>query len=59
MVTGKPVFKNLPNALTNLDQDENKRIECQVEGYPVPVVSWQFQAIEKEVKLFCKIRPKF
>jgi len=48
-VTGKPIFASLPNALTNLDQDNNKRIECQVMGYPIPTVSWKFQAIEKEV----------
>jgi len=46
-VTGKPVFKNLPNALTNLNQDENKRIECEVTGYPIPTVYWKFQAIEE------------
>merc|ERR1739848_185149 len=48
-VTGKPVFKNLPNALTNLNQDKNKRIECEAIGYPIPTVSWRFQAIEDEM----------
>jgi len=48
-VTGKPVFGNLANSLTNLDGDKSKRMDCAVSGYPLPSLSWRFQAIDKEV----------
>ena len=48
-VTGDAKFKSIPNALTNLNEDKNKRIECEAEGFPLPEVSWRFQAIEEEV----------
>jgi len=47
-VTGKPVFGNLANSLTNLDGDKSKRMDCAVSGYPIPTLSWRFQAIDKE-----------
>merc|ERR1712227_692713 len=47
-VTGKPVFGNLANSLTNLDGDKSKRMDCAVSGYPLPSLSWRFQAIDKE-----------
>merc|ERR1712227_593638 len=47
-ITGEPKFASLANSLTNLDGDANKRIDCQVSGYPLPVISWKFQAIDKE-----------
>lgn len=47
-VTGKPVFGNLANSLTNLDGDKSKRMDCAVSGYPLPTLSWRFQAIDKE-----------
>lgn len=49
VVTGDAKFKSIPNALTNLNEDKNKRIECEAEGFPLPEVSWRFQAIEEEV----------
>ena len=48
-ITGTVQFKNLPNALTNLDGDVNKRIECEAIGYPLPSLKWRFQAIDEEV----------
>lgn len=48
-ITGSIMFKNLPNALTNLDGDVNKRIECEAIGYPLPSLKWRFQAIGEEV----------
>jgi len=48
VVTGDAKFKSIPNALTNLNEDKNKRIECEAEGFPLPEVSWRFQAIEEE-----------
>jgi len=47
-ITGKPVFGNLANSLTNLDGDKSKRMDCAVSGYPLPSLSWRFQAIDKE-----------
>merc|ERR1712226_459915 len=47
-VTGKPAFGNLANSLTNLDGDKSKRMDCAVSGYPLPSLSWRFQAIDKE-----------
>ncbi|CBY07926.1 unnamed protein product [Oikopleura dioica] len=47
-ITGSIQFKNLPNALTNLDGDVNKRIECEAIGYPLPSLKWRFQAIDEE-----------
>jgi len=47
-ITGSIMFKNLPNALTNLDGDVNKRIECEAIGYPLPSLKWRFQAIGEE-----------
>lgn len=47
-VTGKPVFGNLANSLTNLDGDKSKRMDCAVSGFPLPSLSWRFQAIDKE-----------
>jgi len=55
-VTGKPVFGNLANSLTNLDGDKSKRMDCAVSGYPLPELSWRFQAIDKqEAELQCEI----
>jgi len=48
-ITGSIQFKNLPNALTNLDGDVNKRIECEAIGFPLPSLKWRFQAIDEEV----------
>jgi len=48
VVKGKPHFTNIGNSLTNLDGDTNKRMDCAVTGYPVPEVSWYFQAIDVE-----------
>lgn len=47
-ITGEPVFESLANSLTNLDGDENKRMDCAVSGFPLPVISWRFQAIDKD-----------
>jgi len=47
-VTGDAKFRSIPNALTNLNEDQNKRIECEAEGFPLPQVSWRFQPIEEE-----------
>jgi len=47
-ITGSIKFKNLPNALTNLDGDVNKRIECEAIGFPLPSLKWRFQAIDEE-----------
>ena len=48
-ISGEPKFASVANSLTNLDGDANKRIDCQVSGYPLPVITWKFQAIDKEV----------
>jgi len=56
-VTGSAVFKNIANALTVLDKDQYKRIECEVTGYPIPTVSWKFQSVEKEVTFLKHIFP--
>ena len=48
-VTGAPKFESLANSLTNLNNDENKRVDCAVSGFPLPVISWRFQAIDKDV----------
>merc|ERR1712128_324324 len=47
-VTGEPKFESLANSLTNLDGDENKRVDCAVTGFPLPVISWRFQAIDAD-----------
>merc|ERR1711970_287756 len=47
-ITGEPLFESLANSLTNLDGDENKRMDCAVSGFPLPVISWRFQAIDKD-----------
>jgi len=47
-VTGAPKFESLANSLTNLNNDENKRVDCAVSGFPLPVISWRFQAIDKD-----------
>merc|ERR1712106_1018205 len=47
-VTGEPKFESLANSLTNLDGDENKRVDCAVTVFPLPVISWRFQAIDAD-----------
>merc|ERR1711970_1523638 len=50
MGTGEPKFKKMLNSLTNLNDDSNKRMDCQVTGYPLPKLTWKFQAVDEEVR---------
>jgi len=54
-VAGKPVFDNLANSLTNLNDDKSKRMDCAVKGYPLPTIEWRFQAIDQDVSVLCSI----